>query len=115
MLRAHGHQTIEADGGAAAVKLVAEGEAGQAVLIDAEMAGVDGCEAARRIRALPFPANNLPMVLVTTDVGPASMRRFTDAGVDRWVAKPVGWPEIAAALVGARAAAATRVAARSFS
>lgn len=108
ILKMHGHQPLEAADGQAALALLETGDVCDAVLMDIEMPDMDGCETTRRLRALPAPAGGLPVVAVTANVDADAQRRFAENGVDDWLVKPVGWPEIAAALLRARDAARRR-------
>lgn len=109
ILKMHGCRPLEAADGRAALELLETGDVCDAVLMDVEMPDMDGCETTRRLRALPAPAGALPVVAVTAHVDADAQRRFADSGMDDWVAKPVGWPAIAAALLRARDAARRRM------
>lgn len=108
ILKMHGCVPLEAADGFAALGVLETGDACDAVLMDLEMPGMDGCETTRRIRELPAPSGALPVVAVTAHLDADIQRRFIESGVDDWVAKPVGWPDIAAALLRARDAARRR-------
>ena len=53
------------------------------------MPGIDGMEAARRIRALGGPAADTPIVALTANVLAHQRRAYLDAGMDGVVGKPV--------------------------
>jgi CheY-like chemotaxis protein/anti-sigma regulatory factor (Ser/Thr protein kinase) len=59
------------------------------VLMDVQMPGIDGLEAARRIRALGGQAAATPIVALTANVLSHQQRRYLDAGMDGVVGKPI--------------------------
>jgi CheY-like chemotaxis protein len=82
-----GHEVRTAHDGEAGVAAAAEFRP-DVVLMDLGMPGVDGCEAARRIRAEPWGAG--PVLVALTGWGSDDDRRRThDAGFDRHLVKPV--------------------------
>ncbi|THD78058.1 MAG: PAS domain S-box protein [Phenylobacterium sp.] len=59
------------------------------ILMDVQMPGIDGLEAARRIRALGGAAATTPIVALTANVLSHQQRRYLDAGMDGVVGKPI--------------------------
>jgi PAS domain S-box-containing protein len=59
------------------------------VLMDVQMPGIDGLEAARRIRALGGEAAQTPIVALTANVLAHQRRAYLDAGMDGVVGKPI--------------------------
>jgi signal transduction histidine kinase/ActR/RegA family two-component response regulator len=59
------------------------------VLLDCHMPEMDGFETARRIRALPEPACQTPIVAVTASAGSEDVAACYEAGMDLVLAKPV--------------------------
>lgn len=59
------------------------------ILMDVQMPGIDGLEAARRIRALGGAAAATPIVALTANVLSHQQRRYLDAGMDGVVGKPI--------------------------
>jgi len=59
------------------------------ILMDVQMPGIDGLEAARRIRALGGPASRTPIVALTANVLSHQRRAYLDAGMDGVVGKPI--------------------------
>ena len=101
LLAARGVETIRAYDGAEAVERFAESEpySIDAVLMDMQMPNVDGCEAARRIRALERPdAATTPIVAVTANAFAEDVAATTAAGMDAHVSKPIDFDALAAAL-----------------
>jgi CheY-like chemotaxis protein len=72
------------------------------VFMDVHMPEMDGLEATRRIRQ-DFPAARQPRVVAMTAAAfPEDRARCLDAGMDDYVAKPVGMEDLAAVLRRAR-------------
>ena len=59
------------------------------VLMDVQMPGIDGLEAARRIRALPGPAGRTPIIALTANVMAHQQATYRAAGMDGVAAKPI--------------------------
>ena len=59
------------------------------ILMDVQMPGIDGLEAARRIRALGGEAAKTPIVALTANVLAHQRRAYLDAGMDGVVGKPI--------------------------
>jgi PAS domain S-box-containing protein len=59
------------------------------ILMDVQMPGIDGLEAARRIRALGGAAAETPIVALTANVLAHQRRAYIDAGMDGVVGKPI--------------------------
>src|SRR5437879_13722456 len=59
------------------------------ILMDVQMPGIDGLEAARRIRALGGAAAEIPIVALTANVLAHQRRAYLDAGMDGVVGKPI--------------------------
>jgi PAS domain S-box-containing protein len=59
------------------------------ILMDVQMPGIDGLEAARRIRALGGQVAATPIVALTANVLSHQQRRYLDAGMDGVVGKPI--------------------------
>ncbi|MFZ0268230.1 PAS domain S-box protein [Caulobacter sp.] len=66
------------------------------ILMDVQMPGIDGLEAARRIRNLPGPAARTPIIALTANVLSHQRAAYLAAGMDGVAAKPIS----PAALVG---------------
>ncbi len=81
-----------AENGELGVRKFAESAAGEyaAVLMDLRMPVMDGCEAARAIRALDRPdAKTVPILAMTADAFADDVRKCLDAGMNGHIAKPV--------------------------
>ncbi|WP_165183895.1 PAS domain-containing hybrid sensor histidine kinase/response regulator [Caulobacter soli] len=66
------------------------------ILMDVQMPGIDGLEAARRIRNLPSPAARTPIIALTANVLSHQRAAYLAAGMDGVAAKPI----VPAALIG---------------
>jgi signal transduction histidine kinase/DNA-binding response OmpR family regulator len=102
-LRQAGHAVIEAHDGSEAVRLAAARDF-DVVLMDMRMAGMDGLEATRRIRALEGPRGRVPIVAVTANALDQHAEECRRAGMSDHLAKPFTQAELLAVL--ARAAPA---------
>lgn len=97
-------QVLGADGeavedGARAVARAATGQF-DVVLLDHDMPGLDGPEAARSIRALPGLAGTLPIYALTGRVGSDDVASCRAAGMDGVLAKPLDAPTLSRTLAG---------------
>ncbi len=88
LLEAMGAQVDTAEDGYLGVEAAAAGGF-DLILMDVQMPGIDGLEAARRIRALGGPAARIPIVALTANVLAHQRRAYLDAGMDGVVGKPI--------------------------
>jgi signal transduction histidine kinase/CheY-like chemotaxis protein/HPt (histidine-containing phosphotransfer) domain-containing protein len=102
-LRQAGHAVIEAHDGSEAVRHAAARDF-DVVLMDMRMAGMDGLEATRRIRALEGPRGRVPIVAVTANALDQHAEECRRAGMSDHLAKPFTQAELLAVI--ARAAPA---------
>ena len=92
LLSEAGVEVVQAWNGREAVDAFAasEPDAVDAVLLDMKMPVMDGCEAARAIRALDRPdAREVPIVAVTANAFAEDVAATTAAGMDAHVSKPI--------------------------
>ena len=59
------------------------------VLMDVQMPVMDGVQATRHIRALPPPANAVPIVALTADALAGAEDRYRASGMDAYLSKPL--------------------------
>jgi signal transduction histidine kinase/DNA-binding response OmpR family regulator len=88
MLRGAGHTVEVAADGVSGLLALSNGPF-DAVLMDLQMPGMDGFEATRRIRALPPPANAVPVIALTASALPDQIEATRRAGMDAHLAKPI--------------------------
>jgi PAS domain S-box-containing protein len=74
------------------------------VLMDVQMPGIDGLEAARRIRALGGAAAAMPIIALTANVLAHQRTAYLASGLDGVVGKPISPPLLLSELVKAWAA-----------
>ncbi|MBS0248157.1 MAG: response regulator [Proteobacteria bacterium] len=97
-----GHRADFVGSGAAAVEAVARGTY-DAVLMDLVLPDIDGCEATRRIRALPGAAATLPIIGISGRSTVQDEARAKAAGMNFYFVKPVSPGKLAEALGVAKA------------
>lgn len=88
LLEKAGHRVTLVEDGEAALAAVAGGGV-DAVLMDVQMPGMGGLEAARRIRALDGPAARTPIVAVTANAGAGEAAACRAAGMNGFLTKPI--------------------------
>ncbi|MCJ2083540.1 ATP-binding protein [Methylobacterium sp. J-090] len=86
-LEAGGHTVEVVSDGASAIRAV-ERTRFDLVLMDVQMAGMDGLTTARHIRKLGTSAATMPIVAMTANVLPEQIRLFHEAGMDDHIGKP---------------------------
>jgi PAS domain S-box-containing protein len=74
------------------------------ILMDIQMPGIDGLEAARRIRALPDPICRTPIIALTANVMSHQQAVYLASGMDGVVAKPLSPAALLAEIVRLSAA-----------
>lgn len=88
LLGALGHRVTGVGAGADAVAAVAA-QRFDLVLMDIHLPGMDGFEAARRIRALPRPWAGLPIAAMTASASQGLQAAAAEAGMDAFLVKPI--------------------------
>ncbi len=100
-----GHRPVVVESGGAAIACWqaarAAGTPFDRVLMDLHMSGMDGLEAARRIRAIEADARSerTPIVALTANASTEDREACSAAGMDGFVVKPLERERLAAALV----------------
>ena len=64
------------------------------ILMDMQMPVMDGTEATKRIRALPPPFSEVPIVALTADALTEHRAAYMEAGLTDFLTKPVEWSEV---------------------
>ena len=92
ILSMHGVQVTQAWNGAEAVLLFRESLpfSFDTILMDMQMPEMDGCEAARNIRAMNRPdAQTVPIIAVTANAFAEDIAMTTEAGMNAHISKPI--------------------------
>jgi len=97
ILKELGHRVDFAGGGEAAVQAAARG-AYDAVVMDLVLPDIDGCEATRRIRALPGKAAAIPVIGISGRATAQDEAAAKAAGMNFYFVKPVSPRQLAEAL-----------------
>jgi signal transduction histidine kinase/DNA-binding NarL/FixJ family response regulator len=97
MLMNAGHNVDVVDDGWSAIEAVRTCHY-DVVLMDIEMASLDGLQATARIRALPPPASSVPIIAMTANAMQGAREKFLAAGMNDYIAKPFDPPDLVAAL-----------------
>ncbi len=86
VLKADGHEVLEAGNGQEALEL-SLAQRPDVILLDVMMPGMDGIEVCRRLKADP-QLRSIPVILVTAKTADDDVVRGLDAGADDYIAKP---------------------------
>ncbi len=79
---------IEAANGQEALDLIAQNPP-DLMFLDLKLPVLDGWEAARRIRSMPGPIRNLPIIALTAQAMVGDEEKVLAAGCDDYIAKPI--------------------------
>jgi CheY-like chemotaxis protein len=97
-----GHRPVLATTGIAAVESFLAARAADVafdlVLLDVRMPGIDGLEAARRIRAAEAGETRVPIVALTANAFPEHREACLEAGMDAFLTKPLDREKLALVL-----------------
>ncbi|CAO3426562.1 response regulator [Azospirillum doebereinerae] len=88
LLRRLGYSVEVAEDGEQALALAAAGGI-DLILMDVQMPGMDGLDAARAIRALDGPRATVPIVALTADAMPGTRDQCLAAGMNDYITKPI--------------------------
>ncbi len=92
-LEQNGHRVLLVENGEQAVARVGQ-DRFDVVLMDVQMPVMDGIEATRRIRKLPRPAGQVPILALTANVMEGEQQRCLAAGMNRVLTKPIDWDRL---------------------
>ena len=93
------HRVTVVENGADACEIAA-GRRFDLILMDMQMPTMDGAEATRRIRALPPPFSEVPIVALTADALSEHRAAYMEAGLTAFLTKPIEWSAVEAVLAG---------------
>ena len=88
---------VEAENGERALDVLEQSPETDAMIVDVNMPVMGGFEMIRRVRAMRRFAT-VPIIVLTTEAGPAAVQEGKAAGATAWVVKPVKVELLAAAL-----------------
>jgi signal transduction histidine kinase/DNA-binding response OmpR family regulator len=88
LLTKAGHQVDVAGNGREAVDAVQSVDY-DVVLMDVQMADLDGLQATAEIRALPAPKRDVPIIALTAHAMSGAREEYIAAGMDDYVSKPI--------------------------
>jgi CheY-like chemotaxis protein len=88
ILTAFHHRSVKASSGAEALRHVAD-QAFDVILMDIHMPGMSGIETVERLRALPGPGRDTPVIALTADVNSRRPEDYKALGFDGYVSKPI--------------------------
>ena len=89
MLKAAGLGVTLAENGRIALDILAAQEHFDVILMDIHMPEMDGITAARKIRELPQPQCDTPIIALTANAMKGDREKYLDAGMNDYVSKPV--------------------------
>lgn len=87
-LESAGHHVTLVNDGREAVEAVKTGQF-DLVLMDIQMPVMDGLEATRKIRSLPRPLRDIPIMALTANAMAGDRERYLEEGMNDYVAKPI--------------------------
>jgi PAS domain S-box-containing protein len=88
LLKKAGYVVTVAQNGLEAVNAVCENDY-DVVLMDVQMPDVDGIEATKRIRALPAPKSDVPIIALTAHAMTGAREEYLASGMNDYVSKPI--------------------------
>ncbi len=97
MLAHMGHRIDIAEDGLEAVSAVLRFRYDM-ILMDVHMPKMDGNTAARRIRSLPRPEGDIPIIALTADASRAQQEQCLASGMNEYLTKPIVLPELLQAM-----------------
>jgi hypothetical protein len=103
LLQKMGHEVHQAVNGLQAFEMV-QAQAFDLVLMDLHMPEMDGLESTQRIRALPAPRGQIPVVVLTANALEEARRDADRAGVNGFLTKPLKVQELQAVVRNCQAA-----------
>jgi CheY-like chemotaxis protein len=93
MLKNEGHRIYLADNGLEAISALLRSRF-DLILMDIHMPRLDGKAATRRIRSLPRPEGEIPIIALTADATLEQQKQCLAAGMNDYLTKPINLPEL---------------------
>jgi signal transduction histidine kinase/CheY-like chemotaxis protein/HPt (histidine-containing phosphotransfer) domain-containing protein len=93
LLTKAGHRTDIAENGLQAVEAVERTDY-DVVLMDIQMPEMDGIQATKRIREMPSPKREVPIIALTAHALAGAREEYIAAGMDDYLSKPVNPPAL---------------------
>jgi CheY-like chemotaxis protein len=93
LLTKAGHRADIAENGLQAVEAVERTDY-DVVLMDIQMPEMDGIQATRRIREMPSPKHEVPIIALTAHALAGAREEYIAAGMDDYLSKPVSPPAL---------------------
>jgi signal transduction histidine kinase/CheY-like chemotaxis protein/HAMP domain-containing protein len=93
ILESMGHEVIKAENGEEALAMLLLHSPAM-IFMDVNMPVMDGYTATERIRALPYPKCNIPIVALTADAMKEDRERCLEKGMNAFISKPFRLKEI---------------------
>ena len=87
LLTRHGHDVLEAESGFDALALI-ETERPDLILMDLQLPGISGFDVVERMRLMPAPTCDTPVIALTANALSGDRERCLDAGMQGYVSKP---------------------------
>jgi PAS domain S-box-containing protein len=105
ILEKAGHDVDTVDSGRKAIEAV-KSSVYDVILMDIQMADIDGIEATKRIRALTPPTSEVPIIALTASALAGAREQYLSVGMNDYIAKPFRPAELLATLDRVAAGAA---------
>ncbi len=97
VLRKMGYLVLKAENGSKAIEKLQESDVVM-IFMDVNMPGMDGFTTTRKIRQLPAPYNEIPIVALTADAMQGDKEKCIESGMNDYISKPFRLEEIEAVL-----------------
>lgn len=93
MLNERGHTVKTADDGFETLELYKDGIY-DVILMDIQMPGMNGIEAAQKIREQEWEGSHTPIIAITAYALPGDREKFLSLGLDAYISKPIRMEEL---------------------
>lgn len=93
ILQEQGHEVVTANDGSAAIEAIKKNFF-DLILMDIQMPEMDGKVATRKIRKIPGPKSEIPIVACTADSSEKHMEEYQEIGMNSLLSKPIDKTEL---------------------